>query len=86
MIRGEQFYRGGATKQIYRDGAYNNVIALYDAIKRGDSSNPTVAQSVQSCLITILGRKAAYTGKVVTWDEIIKDTEQLDGRLKGLKV
>jgi hypothetical protein len=45
-----------------------------------------VAQSVQSCLITILGRKAAYTGKVVTWDEIIKDTEQLDGRLKGLKV
>jgi len=86
MIRGEQFYRGGTTKQIYRDGAYNNVIAFYDAIKKGDFSNPTVAQSIQSCLITILGRKAAYTGKVVTWDEIIKDTEQLDGRLTGLKV
>ncbi len=86
LIRGENFYRGGDTKQIYRDGAYNNVIAFYDAIKRGECANPTVAQSVQSCLITILGRKAAYTGKVVTWDEIIKDTEQLDGRLTGLKV
>jgi len=40
---------------------------------------------VQSCIITIMGRKAAYTGNIVTWDEIIKDTERLDGRLAGLK-
>jgi len=85
MIRGENFYRGGETKQIYKEGAFNNVVAFYEAIKKGDSSNLTVAPSVQSCLITIMGRKAAYTGKVVTWDEIIKDTEQLDGRLEGLK-
>jgi predicted dehydrogenase len=86
MIRGENFYRGGETKQIYREGAFNNVIAFYDGIKKGDCSNLTVAPSVQSCIITIMGRKAAYTGNIVTWDEIIKDTERLDGRLAGLKV
>lgn len=85
MIRGQNFYRGGDTKQIYRDGAYNNVIAFYDAVKKGDYSNPTVAPSVQSCIITIMGRKAAYTGNIVTWEEISKDTERLDGRLAGLK-
>jgi len=85
MIRGESFYRGGETKQIYKEGAFNNVIAFYNAFKKGDSSNPTIAPSVQSCLITIMGRKAAYTGKIVTWDEIIKDTERLDGRLEGLR-
>lgn len=86
MIRGQNFYRGGVTKQIYRDGAFNNVISFYDAIKKADFTNPTVAPSVQSCIITIMGRKAAYTGNIVTWDEIIKDTERLDGRLAGLKV
>jgi myo-inositol 2-dehydrogenase / D-chiro-inositol 1-dehydrogenase len=86
MIRGQNFYRGGETKQIYKEGAFNNVMAFYDAIKKGDVSNLTVAPSVQSCLITIMGRKAAYTGNVITWDEIIKDTERFDGRLQGLKV
>ena len=85
MIRGQNFYRGGATKQIYRDGAFNNVVNFYTAIKQGDCSNLTVAPSVQSCLITIMGRKAAYTGSMVTWQQIIADTEQLDGRLAGLK-
>ncbi|MDD2597599.1 MAG: Gfo/Idh/MocA family oxidoreductase [Kiritimatiellae bacterium] len=86
MIRGQNFYRGGSTPQIYRDGAFNNVIAFYDAIKKGDHANPTVAPSVQSCIITIMGRKAAYTGDIVTWDQIINDTERLDGRLTGLIV
>lgn len=86
MIRGANFYRGGETKQIYKEGAFNNVLAFYDTIKKSDCSNLTVAPSVQSCLITIMGRKAAYTGKVITWDEVIKDTERLDGRLDGLKI
>ena len=32
-----------------------------------------------------MGRKAAYTGSRVTWDETLKDAERLDGRLDGLK-
>ena len=85
MIRGENFYRGGNTAQIYLEGANANIAAFHKAISAGDVSNLTVAPSVQSNLITIMGRTAAYTGKLVTWDEIIKDGERLDGKLDGLK-
>jgi len=85
MIRGENFYRGGSTKQIYVEGASANVAAFHTAIKAGDVTNLTVPPSVQSNLITIMGRKAAYTGKLVTWEETVKDTERLDGRLAGLR-
>ena len=85
MIRGENFYRGGTTKQIYLEGATANVAAFHKSVTGSDFANLTVAPSVQSNLITVLGRKAAYTGKLVTWDEILKDTERLDGRLSGLK-
>jgi len=44
-----------------------------------------VAPSVQSNLITVMGRVAAYTGKVVTWEETVHSSEKLDGRLDGLK-
>ena len=85
MIRGDAFYRGGNTSQIYLDGAVGNIAAFHKAIAEKDYSNPTVAPSVQSNLITIMGRKAAYTGKLVTWEETLKDTERLDGKLDGLK-
>jgi hypothetical protein len=85
LIRGETFYRGGETKQIYAEGAAANVAAFHAAILAGDVSNVTVAPSVQSNLITILGRTAADTGRVVTWDEVVKDTKRLDGRLGGLR-
>ena len=85
MIRGENFYRGGNTKQIYVEGAANNVASFYESVKKGECANATVSPSVQSCLITIMGRKAAYSGKLVTWDELVKDRERLDGRLDGLK-
>jgi len=87
MIRGGEgvFYRGGETKQNYAEGAAANVAAFHAAILAGDVSNVTVAPSVQSNLITILGRTAADTGRVVTWDEVVKDTKRLDGRLGGLR-
>ena len=87
MIRGENFYRGGSTKQIYVEGASNNIAAFHEALVKGDCSavNATVAPSVQSTLITIMGRKAAYTGKLVTWEETLRDTERLDARLEGFK-
>jgi myo-inositol 2-dehydrogenase/D-chiro-inositol 1-dehydrogenase len=85
LIRGRQFYRGGETTTIYRDGAVNNIARFYDAIQRGDYANATVAESVRSNLVTILGRTAAYTGRVVTWDEILRSDERLLPDLKGLK-
>jgi len=87
MIRGGEgvFYRGGATPGIYAEGATANVAAFHAAILAGDVSNATVAPSVQSNLVTILGRTAADTGRVVTWDEIVKDSTRVDPRLQGLK-
>lgn len=85
LIRGEKFYRGGRTTAIYEEGAVNNIATFHKCVTEGDYSNPTVAPSVRSNLVTILGRTAAYTGEQVYWDKLIKSTERLDGRLEGLK-
>jgi predicted dehydrogenase len=85
LIRGENYYNGGKTAEIYESGAVANIAAFHRAILEGDFRNPTVAPSVQSNLITILGRKSATENRVVAWAELIKDTERLNPDLKGLK-
>ena len=86
LIRGKNFYRGGSTPTIYKKGAVNNITTFYDSIQNGDYSNSTVCESVRSNLVTILGRTAAYEGRVVTWQEIMECDEPLVADLKGLKV
>ena len=49
------------------------------------SDNPTAAPSVRSNLTCVLGRTAAYTGRPVTWDEMIKANEKWEPDLKGLR-
>ncbi len=85
VIRGENFYNGGRTPEIYESGAVKNIAAFHKSISNGDFANPTVGPSVQSNLITILGRKAAYEKRRVTWDELRKDEEKLEPNLDGLK-
>jgi len=85
LIKGKQFYRGGETPTIYQQGAANNIAAFHETIQKKDYSNPTVAESVRSNLVTILGRTAAYEGRVVTWEELLRSEEQLVPDLKGLK-
>jgi len=85
IIRGEQFYRGGKSPGIYKDGAVANIKTFHESIVAGKFDNPTVEPSVRSNLVTILGRTAAYTGRVVTWKEIVESTEKLDANLKGVK-
>ena len=85
LIRGENYYNGGKTPEIYESGAVANIAAFHRAIVEGDFRNPTVAPSVQSNLITVLGRKSAYENRVVTWAELLKDGERLVPDLKGLK-
>jgi len=85
MIRGENFYRGGRSPGIYKEGAVANIATFHDNIIKGNFKNPTVAPSVQSNLVTILGRTAAYENRMVTWNEILKSNLKLDGRLEGLK-
>ncbi|MHC4122360.1 MAG: Gfo/Idh/MocA family protein [Planctomycetota bacterium] len=85
IIFGEEFYPGGETKAMYKDGAIMNAEIFYDKVTKGDFSNTTVAESVRSNLVTILGRTAAYEGRNVKWEEIIKSDEKWDGKLEGLK-
>jgi predicted dehydrogenase len=85
LIRGENFFRGGKTSDIYREGAVSNIAAFHEAIGKGDASNPTVAPSVQSTLVSILGRNAAYQGRLVRWEELGRDDRRLSADLDGLR-
>jgi myo-inositol 2-dehydrogenase/D-chiro-inositol 1-dehydrogenase len=85
LIRGDNFYRGGKSPGIYKDGAVANIATFHKSIVEGNYENPTVEPSVRSNLITILGRTAAYTGEKVMWANLVKSTEKLDADLKGLK-
>jgi predicted dehydrogenase len=81
----EDGYNGGVMKNLYTDGAVNNIAEFHRSIRSGDFSNPTVAPSIQSNLTTILGRTAAYDRAEVTWAEMMRRNEKLDARLDGLK-
>ena len=65
--------------------AVANIRTFHESIAKGDFSNPTVAESVRSNLVTVLGRTAAYEGRVVTWDELMKSEARLTPDLSGLK-
>jgi predicted dehydrogenase len=85
MIRGAEFFKGGKTSGIYQAGAEANIAAFYRDIIAGNTANTTVEPSVQSNLITILGRTAAYTGQTIEWSKLIASTDRLEADLKGLK-
>jgi myo-inositol 2-dehydrogenase / D-chiro-inositol 1-dehydrogenase len=85
LVRGKQFYNGGKTPTIYEQGAVANIAAFHDAIQKQDYKNATVPESVRSNLVTILGRTAAYEGRVVTWEELLRSDERLMADLNGLK-
>lgn len=75
----------GDSRNLYQDGAVRNIATFYESIVKGDFSNPTVAPSVRSNLTTILGRTAAYTGKEVTWEEMLRRAEAWEFPLNELK-
>ena len=85
IIRGENFYRGGKTPGIYKEGAVTNIATFHKEIVSGHFDNPTVEPSVRSNLVTILGRTAAYTGERIYWDKLTRSGEKLEADLRGLK-
>lgn len=86
MVRSkEHFYRGGKTPRIYQDGVETNIATFHKSIEEGRFENSTVAPSVRSNLVTILGRTAAYEGRPVSWEEVAKDTKRIQPDLTGLK-
>lgn len=81
----EDGYDAGDLKNLYLDGAVNNIATFHRSIAAGDFSNPTVAPSVRSNLTTILGRTAAYAHGEVTWDEMMRKAEVWEFPVKRLK-
>jgi len=84
-MRGKQPYDGGSTGNLYTSGALNNIQDFYRFVTQGHYANTTVASSVRSNLTSVLGREAAYSGKVVTWDEMMRTSVKLKPDLRGLK-
>lgn len=84
-IQGNNPYKGGSTSGLGVTGVEKNIADFYDNITKGRFANTTVAASVRSNLTTILGRIAAYNRREVSWDEMLKANEKIDGKLAGLK-
>jgi myo-inositol 2-dehydrogenase / D-chiro-inositol 1-dehydrogenase len=83
-IRGNEFYQGGDTGNLYTTGAQVNIHEFHQAVTRGPYDNPTVAPSVRSNLTAILGREAAYRGGEVTLQSLLDERKSLDPDLRGL--
>ncbi|MFQ6098281.1 MAG: hypothetical protein ACE5O2_11205 [Armatimonadota bacterium] len=83
-IRNGDKWEGGSTGAIFREGAVNNIKDFCESIRTARYLN-NAAESVGSNLAAILGRIAAYEGRLVTWDEMMAANARLDGRLRGLK-
>jgi predicted dehydrogenase len=85
-LRSNEDAFNGSTPNLYTDGAVRNIATFHENVLAGACSNPTVAASVRSNLVTILGRTAAYRNREVTWDELLKASEKVEADLRGLKV
>lgn len=87
MIRGnkEVFYAGGKSPAIYKDGIIANIAAFQKAIEAKDVTHSTVAPSIRSNLIAIMGRLAAERKTHVTWDELMASPATPAPDLTGLQ-
>jgi predicted dehydrogenase len=73
-------YPGGESPNLYEDGAISNIKDFHASIVNGKPIDNT-QESANSTMTSILGRMAAYTGKDMTWDEMLKTNEKLDPKL-----
>lgn len=80
-ITGDNAWLGAEKDDTFRQGAINNVKAFIESIRSGLLLN-NAEQAVESTLTAILGRTAAYQGRVVTWDELNKSNEKFEANLK----
>jgi predicted dehydrogenase len=84
-IWGPEPYEGGKFDNLYTSGTVNNIRDFHKYVTEGVCENETVVPSVRSNLSAIMAREAAYTGKTIQWDELIRDENRLVPDLKGLK-
>jgi predicted dehydrogenase len=80
-VTGDTPWPGGSTKGLFTSGTVGNIQDFHAAVTGGQPLADTVGPSLESNLTAILGRKAAYLGRAVTWEEMMKDRERTDARL-----
>lgn len=66
-IRGENRWRN---REKYNSSVYEHEV-LIDSIRKGTARNDCLDFAVDSTLTAIMGRESAYTGKLITWDEML---------------
>ena len=82
-ITGDQPWAGPERDDTGRGGTIANIRTFVEAVRGGRVVN-NVRESVDSNLVAILGRTAAYRQSVVTWDEMWRSNEAVDARLPEL--
>ncbi|MBI5690291.1 MAG: Gfo/Idh/MocA family oxidoreductase [Verrucomicrobia bacterium] len=87
MVRAkaDDFYRGGMTTSIYKDGAVANIKAFHEQVLAKDTRNPTLEPSITSNLVAIMGRMAAYEKRTITWNDVLSSKKKLQVDLSGLQ-
>ncbi len=73
-ITGDNPWEGIEEDRTYRNGTIANIRMFVANIMSGKVTN-NGAISAESTLTAILGRSAAYAGREVTWDEMIRNNE-----------
>jgi hypothetical protein len=82
-IAGEKPWKGPDKDDTFRGGAIDNIRSFVSNVRAGTLVN-NAEECVRSNLTCILGRMAAYSGKVVTWDEMMRSGEKLDAKLGAM--
>lgn len=77
---GGQFSAAGAFKGSLDQADAEKQKAFIESITGGKFHNQA-AQGAETALSGMLGRTAAYTGKTVTWDELLRSDESWDAKI-----
>ena len=78
--QGGQFSVTGTFKGALDQADPEKQKSFSESITSGNFLNEA-AQGAESALSAMLGRMAAYTGKVVTWDELMKSKKVWDAKI-----
>ena len=79
-ITGDNPWPGVPKDDTFRGGAVANVKAFVESIRSGKLIN-NAAEGSDSTLTAILGRMAAYTGKPVAWEDMMRSGEKFDTKI-----
>jgi predicted dehydrogenase len=86
FVRGNRGgYAGGPAANLYNEGIKRNLDTFYKKVTGASYENSTVETSVNSTLVTILGREAGARNGLVTWDELLRENKRVAVDLTGLK-